>query len=259
MKAGLKFSACLIGILFFCPVSLVTQANADEATACLQDINSATTTPPGSFRWLDVADQAYGGTFQDSYNYTQATVTVEVTYETVGNTFRGTLTATNLKPNFAYQLKLAGNPDIDADANERIGLAGRWWQEEWNGTQWANGQNLNNKGTGSSPNPNDSVYFSRCDIADATSPSGLHYRYTGYLVFDYFITDENGDAALTFEADSSYHVLGKTTQSTRTGSDGPVKTSTFDPDPALSPAYDTDYVVETIGIFGEWERLPVGA
>jgi hypothetical protein len=164
-------------------------------------------------------------------------------------------------------LKLAGNPDIDPDANERIGLAGRWWQEEWNGSAWVNGQNLNNKGDGSSPNPNDDLYFERRDIPDATRPTGLHYRYTGYLVFDYFITDENGNAAFSFEANSSYHVLWAMNDSDgndgkghkdRSSNDGPLKTSTFDPDPTLSPAYDTDYDAATVSIFGEWERLPVG-
>jgi len=66
------------------------------------------------------------------------------------------------------------------------------------------------------PNPNDNLYFARRDIPDATSPTGLRYKFTGYLVFDYFITDENGDAIVSFETDSSYHVLWKTSQWTRT-------------------------------------------
>jgi len=165
------------------------------------------------------------------------------------------LAAANLKPNFAYQLKLVGVPGTAS--NEGIGLAGRWWQEEWNGSEWAGGSNLNNKGDGSAPNPNDLVYFARRDVSDPTSPTGLHYRYTGYLVLDYFITDALGDAAVTFEADSSYHVLWKTSQRAPTGQDGPVVTTTFDPDPSM-PAYDMDYGVSTVGVFGEWERLPVG-
>jgi hypothetical protein len=47
-----------------------------------------------------------------------------VSYKIVGNRFQGTLTAVNLKPNCAYQLKLNGIPGTPA--NERIGLAGRW-------------------------------------------------------------------------------------------------------------------------------------
>ena len=154
----------------------------------MTDIGSA------NYRWLDVADQLYSASYRTDYNYTQATVSV--TYDYAGSTFQGRLNATNLKPNFAYQLKLVGDPGTPA--NERIGLAGRWWQEEWNGSAWANGQNLNNKGTGSSPNPNDTVYSSRRDVTDLTSPTELHYRYTGYLVFEYFITDQLGNATLDF-------------------------------------------------------------
>jgi hypothetical protein len=210
------------------------------------------TSPSGTYRWLDVADQAYGIGYRNSYNYSQSAV--EVAYCTEGNKLQGLLQASNLKPNFAYQLKLVGTPGT-AD-NERIGLAGRWWQEEWTGTTWDNGQNLNDKGDGSSPNPNDQTYFSRRYIQDSSSPTGYHYRYTGYLVFDYFITDSNGAGTLQFETGSCYHVIWKTTQRSNATNDGPVKTVTFDP--ALSqPAYDTDYPSNTVSIFGEWERLPM--
>jgi hypothetical protein len=202
---------------------------------------------------LDVADQAYGIGYRNSYNYSQAAV--EVAYCTEGNKLQGLLKARNLKPNFAYQLKLSGIPGT-ADS-ERIGLAGRWWQEEWTGTAWANGQNLNDKGDGSSPNPNDQTYLSRRYIQDSSSPTGYYYRYTGYLVFDYFITDSNGTATLQFETGSCYHVIWKTTQRSNATNDGHVETVTFDPDPS-QPAYDTDYLSETVSIFGEWERLPMG-
>jgi acetyl esterase/lipase len=209
--------------------------------------------PSVDYRWMDVADQAYSAEFQGSYDYAQATV--HVSYATVGESLMGELVAQNLKPNFAYQLKLVGTPGT-AD-NELIGLAGRWWQEEWNGTAWVNGQNLNNKGIGSSPNPNDVTYLARKSNADITSPTGLHYRYTGYLLFDYFITDSNGAAKLYFETGNCYHVLWKTSQRTRTTNDGPLKTVTFDP--TLSTAYNIDYPSSTVSIFGEWERLPMGS
>ena len=242
---------CGVGFVFMIFLSIFGMGN--EAPG--KTINlSGLTSPTGDYRWRDVADQLYSQSYQTSYNYTQANVAV--TYDPAAPTLRGTLTATNLKPNFAYQLKLAGSPGTAA--NEHIGLAGRWWQEEWNGSAWTNGQNLNNKGNGSSPNPNDIIYFQNRDIVNATSPTGLKYRYTGYLVFDYFITDENGNAVLNFETNSSYHVLWKTSQRSATPSDGPVKSRSFDADPSLSPAYDTDYPPQTINIFGEWERLPVG-
>jgi hypothetical protein len=216
-------------------------------------VDPGLTSPSGTYRWLDVADQAYGIDYRNSYNYSQSTV--EVAYCTEGNTLQGLLKAKNLKPNFAYQLKLVGTPGT-AD-NERIGLAGRWWQEEWTGTKWANGQNLNDKGNGSSPNPNDQTYLSRRYIQDSSSPTGYHYRYTGYLVFNYFITDSNGTTTLQFETGSCYHVIWKTTQRSNATNDVPVKTVTFDPAPS-QPAYDTDYPSNTVSIFGEWERLPMG-
>jgi len=216
-------------------------------------VDPGLTSPSGTYRWLDVADQAYGIGYRNSYNYSQAAV--EVAYCTEGNRLQGLLKARNLKPNFAYQLKLVGTPGT-AD-NERIGLGGRWWQEEWTGTTWANGQNLNDKGDGSSPNPNDQTYLSRSYIQDSSSPTGYHYRYTGYLVFNYFITDSNGTATLQFETGSCYHVIWKTTQRSNAANDGPVKTVTFEPAPS-QPAYDTDYPSNTVSIFGEWERLPMG-
>ena len=128
-----------------------------------------------SYRWLDVADQEYSSSYRDSYSYDQAQVSID--YNPNGLTFSGTLSATNLKPNFAYQVKLVAPPGTDA--NKRIGLAGRWWQEEWDGTAWVNRQNLNDKGDGSSPNPNDEIYFANRDIPHPTSPTGLRFRYTG--------------------------------------------------------------------------------
>jgi hypothetical protein len=219
----------------------------------LVPIDPYLTFPSGTYRWLDVADQAYSSSYRNVYNYSQATV--EVAYVKSGSIFEGTLTSINLKPNFAYQLKLVGTPGTAE--NERIGLAGRWWQEEWSGSSWVNGQNLNNKGDGSSPNPNDLTYFQRRYTVDASSPTGYHYRYTGYLVFDYFITDNHGAVTLYFKTGDSCHVLWKTSQRSNTTDDGQVKTATFDPNRS-EPAYDIDYPSSTVSVFGEWERLPMG-
>jgi hypothetical protein len=226
--------------------------DTSETTINLEDIDSGLTSPTGNYRWLDVANQPYSETYRTSYNYTQATV--NVTYNTQGTTLYGTLNAMNLKPNFAYQLKLVGIPGTIT--NERIGLSGRWWQEEWDGTSWTNGQNINNKGDGSSPNPNDNTYYEQKDITDPTSPTGLHYNFTGYLVFDYFITDEQGNASIPFETGSCYHVVWKTTQQSRTDIDGPLVSSTFDAG-LSSHAYNIDYPLQTVSLFGEWERLPM--
>ncbi|HUW58259.1 MAG TPA: PEP-CTERM sorting domain-containing protein [Planctomycetota bacterium] len=230
-------------------------ASAD--TIDLTDIDSGLTSPAGDYRWLNAADQAYAETYRTDYNYTQAQVTV--TFDAVDTVLGGTLTAVNLKPDFAYQLKLTGTPGTDA--NERIGLTGRWWKETWNDTddKWDNAANLNDKGTGYPPNPNDLNYYAWRNIPDNTSPTDLRYRFTGYLVFDYFITDSDGNVTLGFEAVDSYHVLWKTTQGSYTHGpdDGPLKSATFDPDPA-SPAYDNDHAEATVTIYGEFERLPKG-
>ena len=253
LRIALVFAVIVlfVGIIIFSVFTM--EINVFGTTANLGDIDSGHTSPTGDYRWLDIANQSYSSSYRNSYNYTQASVTL--TYDETGESFHGTLNATNLKPNFAYQVKLSGISGTPS--NELIGLAGRWWQEEWNGTAWSNGQNLNNKGNGSSPNPNDILYYARKNITNVTSPTGLKYRYTGYLVFDYFLTDGYGNATLNFEANSSYHVLWKTSQRTRTVDDGPLKSSTFDANISL-PAYDTDYPLQTVDLFSEWERLPVG-
>lgn len=157
------------------------ECDGSARTIQLEDVDSGLTSPSGNYRWLDVADQEYSAVYRTNYNYTQARVVVN--FAPSPQPVQGTLLATNLKPNFAYQLKLVGNSGTAA--NERIGLAGRYWQEEWSGTNWAGGQNLNNKGAGYFPTPNDDAYFARRDLADTNSPTGLRYQYTCYLVAEF--------------------------------------------------------------------------
>ncbi len=210
----------------------------------------------GSFRWLDINDQAYGASYRSSYNYAQARVMVE--YSSLGTVLQGTLRAANLKPSFAYQLKLEGLPDdpdpVARSANERIGMVGRYWRETWDGSSWASGQNLNNKGDGSRPSPNDSAYLTGRNLTH----QGGHdlYRHVGYVVFGYFVTDPDGSAEVSFSVNSSYHVLWKALQRSPTAMDGPIISTSFYP--AACGAYDHDYGPSTVEIFGEWERLPVG-
>jgi hypothetical protein len=241
-------------IVFACCFVCLSAWAETPVNVALEDIDSGLTSPQGHYRWMDVADQLYSEIYRDSYNYTQATV--QINFFTGGLTLHGVLTANNLKPHFAYQLKLVGMPE--RASNESIGLTGRWWQEEWNGSEWTNGRNLNNKGDGSSPSPNDEAYFTRREISDPASPSGRRYRFTGYLVFDYFITDANGNASLSFEVSSSYHVLWKTSRD-HTAQDGPVRETTFTGgDPDSVSAYNGTYPETTVSVFGEWERLPMG-
>jgi len=209
------------------------------------------------FRWRDVAGNPYSTAFRESYGYTQASVVV--THSVTGTLLTGTLTATNLKPNFAYQLKLSAVPELDPVANEYVGFFGRWWKEIWDGTTWTNGWNLNKKGDGSSPNSNDLYYVDHRDDPYPEDPTNKLYRFTGYRPYDYFITDENGAANLEFVVDSVYHVLWKTTQSYTHGTnDGPLVARTFEAGPAACAAYDADHGESSATIFGEWERLPMG-
>lgn len=259
------------------------RAAESEKTATLGDINSATTDPPSNFRWMNVANQLYRETYRtktdpspDYYDYKDGFLdsdkkpNVIVKYFTDALRLHGTLTAKNLKPNFAYVVKLVGKggendtEPFGKKGNEDIGHTGRWWQEEWKNGKWSGGQNLNEKGNGSSPNPNDVLYDTRRNIPDAGSPTKKKYRYTGYLLFDYFITDNDGNADLTFDARSSYHVLWKTSQNHAwtQDKDGPKKDASVDVD-LLDPLpdaypYDQDYPAKTDKVFGEWERLPHG-
>lgn len=108
---------------------IATFIDVSGTTTIMEDIDSGLPSPTGDYRWKDIANQNYSENYRDHYNYTQATV--DVTYYTVESTLYGYLHAINLKPNFAYQLKLVGTPSTPD--NERIGLVGRWWQEEWTG------------------------------------------------------------------------------------------------------------------------------
>ncbi|OHB66900.1 MAG: hypothetical protein A2Y76_10800 [Planctomycetes bacterium RBG_13_60_9] len=226
------------------------------ATATLQNYG-----PNSAYRWLDVADQVYSDQYRKTYTYDNAAVTF--TYNTVGQTLTGTLTAQNLKPNFAYQLKFQAEPthklgDTDYGPNELLGWSGRWWEQEWQGSSWTTGWNLNNKGNGSFPNPNDTTYLARRDLPDIKggSPTGLRYLYIAYRVFEYFITDEQGNATLNYTVNNSYHVLWNKSQRSPDASDGPLVTGAFDVNPRVHNQYATDYPARTVSIFGEWERLP---
>src|SRR5689334_22906525 len=104
-------------------VALSLAAAAQDVT--LQGLTS------GNFRFKDIGGQTFGNNFISTYSYASANVTIS--FDVNSNDYlSGTLTATGLKPNFAYQIKLAGNPSTEAttDAekaaaddvtNERLG------------------------------------------------------------------------------------------------------------------------------------------
>lgn len=81
----------------------------------------------------DLARNPYAEEYLKSFSYAWAQV--ELSYHVHhGSTFAGTLIASGLKPNFAYQMKLTGrptkasNPPANDWSNEMIGKLGRWWR-----------------------------------------------------------------------------------------------------------------------------------
>jgi len=164
-------------------------------------------------RWRDIASNPYARKKKHpkrGYNYGQASVTLTYRQDNAG-TFTGTLVATGLKPNFAYQIKLNGKPtsswgaDGDDWANEQLGNFGRWWGDE------------------------------------------------GYIMFDYFVTDSQGNATVALSLDSSFHVLWKTSQSMPPGVYSEPTTHLVEAY-ATSEWYDVDYGTETVQIVAECEH-----
>ena len=73
------------------------------------------------------------------------------------------------------------------------------------------------------------------------------------------MTDQSGDASVSFATDSSFHVLHKTPGSSGTygiraptANDGPVTSFSFDPDTS-SAWYDVDYPPAAGGLYGMYE------
>jgi hypothetical protein len=217
--------------------STTTALACPPATVELVPAIDVTTWPDAPFRWKDVDSNLYAESYRASYLYEDASVVV--TFDTCGDsTFSGHLSATNLKPNFAYQIKIVGKPENlwgeagDDTTNENIGYTGRWWR--------------------SAPNPgnsNDADYEAHHDDTS--------YVFEGYLVFDFFTTDRFGQAEVDFATESSYHVLWWEHQRASGGCDSPVKYSAVT-GYATDPAYDYDIDSVEVGIYAEIERLCYG-
>jgi hypothetical protein len=222
-----------------CLLAIVSGAAAPghAETAELNPVVGVTCWPHSTHRWMDIAENVYAQTYRDTYDYADALVIL--TYESSPDTtFAGHLSAVNLKPNFAYQMKLVGKPTAlwgaagDDAVNELIGYTGRWWR--------------NQPDTG---NSNDADYEAHHD-----DPG---YIFEGYLLFDFFITDDAGAAEVDFAVDSSYHVLFWEHQRTPGACDSPVKWSTVTGS-AADPAYDVDVGPADIGVYAQIERLCTG-
>jgi hypothetical protein len=130
------------------------------------------------FVWLAPATSQQN---QYIYDYSYQNASVVVKYRPIMDNFKGTLHATGLKPGFTYQVKLEGlgsleSTDAEYLANEILGYVGRWWD---NGNR-------------------DDDYY---DTHKETS------NIIGYLVFDFFTADEDGNANVDIVSDESCHVL----------------------------------------------------
>lgn len=227
----------LICVLFFALPGNVTGATGNKTiSATLEPAGPVTSPSVIDYRWSDLAQNTYAQSYVNTYTYGDAVVTV--TYETGEPTFVGHLSATGLKPNFAYQIKLVGKPEAlfdpvteggDDAANERIGYAGRWWEVA--------------PGVG---NRDDTYYEAhRNDSA---------YIFEAYLLFDFFLTDPDGGAEVDFALDSSYHVLFWDGQGTQRECDHPLKTTTVTRS-LTDIAYDGDIGATAVGVYPQIERL----
>jgi len=196
-------------------------------------------------RWRDMAAQPYAAARKASYGYAQADVALDRAPS--GATLRGTLTASGLKPNFAYQLKLNGKPsrlfgdEGDDQANERLGLLGRWWARQIR---------LDDGAVVRHWRSNDKEYagwkFRRFHDAEHD------VVFEGYLLFDYLVTDANGNARLDIALDSSFHVLFKTSQRPPKPNDS-TPTAHQVLATAASGWYDEDLPPRPVELYAEWE------
>ena len=238
---------CFVAFMVLSCAGALAAATAPLAAIHWDDANQ---------RWRDVATNPFAAAKKANLFYDCATVTV--TYDDSAGTFRGTLVATNLKPNFAYQIKLSGKPtrgwtDGDDWANEQLGYNGRWWVDQYDSSgTWVSGWNSTD------------TEYARWKKRDFTDRSYV-YVFQGYMLFENLVTDNEGKAAKSFALDSSFHVLWKTSQRTRTANDSTPVTYTVAP--TASAWYSKDYPSTDVSIYAEWQsgrplpgkvRLPNG-
>ncbi len=123
----MKKSAVVFAVALFVAIIGLTTTTAEASVTTLALDYDPGWPWPGNQRWKDMADNVYEGPLPASANswrndaYNGASVIVD--YGVVGNRLAGTVTATGLKPNFAYQLKLEGSSD--AWTNSTLQAIGR--------------------------------------------------------------------------------------------------------------------------------------
>lgn len=200
----------------------------------------------GNYRFKDIGGQPYALSFTSGYSYVAANVTVSL--DTPGLDYlAGAVSATGLKPNLAYQIKLTGNPsksgmaDADDATNEILGYHGRWWRLQPDAA-----------------NSNDGEYNANKDTPG--------YVYEGYILIAFFVTDAMGNARVRFVGNNSFHVLWRLDQRQPGPNDGPLGDVAV-PDTTGSSAYDAAVPSRQFSLYGEWEptralpgtlQLPLG-
>ena len=191
---GIRASVVLIAVLMascgrrseIAPAGRAVE-DGSEVVVVLGPAPALTCKPKPRYRWRDALGHPYGARFRQTFSYAKAHV--ELRYARRAPVFRGRLVARGLKPNFAYQIKLGGKPtaifgeDGDDWANEQLGLAGRWWAEQFD----AASDNLIRAWRS-----NDAEYheWRSRNFADETS----RVVFTGYLLFDFILTNARGSA-----------------------------------------------------------------
>jgi hypothetical protein len=172
-------------------------------------------------RWMDIGDVVFSSSFQTSYPAKPGTIQFQYDQAPGVPYLKGQIRGTGLKPNFCYQMKLAGKPGTatnglwrgktaDTATNEAILTAARWWD-----------------------------YYSEADAFDTSNPTAelatTDYQngwVAGYNYFGYFMTDANGNITgtdrtgpvggwVTVTSDRCFHITGfKNSQFDQTGSLG---------------------------------------
>jgi hypothetical protein len=152
-------------------------------------------------RFMDIDDRPFSNAFAQNFSYATADVTLFYDPTPQSPYFIGKIQASGLKPNFAYQLKLAGKPQFgsrgwgsagDDFSNEAIGRAARWWNDSQQINTTDSGFNNNYKNL--PENQKQTVY--------------------GYLFMGNFVTDANGNAEREFSGSKSYHITWQDKQNT---------------------------------------------
>ena len=212
------------------PVPLTAPDVGPARRVKLTPVREITSRPDAPYRWLDALDRPYAERYRRSYSYEDARAIFE--YKTRGSTFQATLEATDLKPNFAYQVKLVGKPTSrwkdagDDAANRRLGKLGRWWR----------------------PGPYaGNVYYYYYD-GEQNEPDDADLE--GYILFDFFVTDSRGGASVALKLDSSFHVLWKTSQWPRGSRDPAERTYPVVVAPG-SKAYARAFPPDEVSIYAE--------